>query len=222
MERHFDEELKTLKHEIIHMSDLVKESIHNSVNALNNRSGKEAEAVINFDDKIDFIELDIDEKCIDLIAKHQPMAYDLRFITTGMRINAELERIADLSVNIAQRVLEIVEQPALKNFNDIPKLSNHAHNMINEAIKAFVDGDIQLAKKVVIADNEADKLRNFIQEELINDYLAKDASTAKQAVSLLLIARHLERICDHATNIAEDVIYMVQGKVVKHHFEELS
>jgi phosphate transport system protein len=138
-----------------------------------------------------------------------------------MKINAELERIADLAVDIAQRVLELVDKPVLKPLIDIPKLSIIAQNMVGEAIDAFVKKDIALAKKVVLSDSEADRLRNLVQEELINDYMACDAKTADRAVPLLLIARHLERICDHTTNIAEDVIYMVEGKVVKHHTEEL-
>ncbi len=177
--------------------------------------------VIDADDKIDELELAIDEKCIDLIARHQPMAGDLRFIATGMKINAELERIADLAVDISQRVLELVDKPVLKPLIDIPKLSIIAQNMVRDAIDAFVKKDVELAKKVVFSDSEADKLRNLVQGELINDYMEKDPSTAPRAVPLLLIARHLERICDHATNIAEDVIYMVEAKVVKHHPEEL-
>jgi phosphate transport system protein len=149
------------------------------------------------------------------------MAKDLRLITTGMKINAELERIADLAVDIAQRTLELVDKPLLKPLIDIPKLTALAQNMIREAIESFVKGDIELAKKVVLSDPEADRLRNAIQEELINDYMVKDGSTAPRAVQLLLIARFLERICDHTTNIAENVIYMVQAEVVKHHPERL-
>jgi phosphate transport system protein len=149
------------------------------------------------------------------------MAGDLRFITTGMKINAELERIADLALDISQRVLELIDKPILKPLIDIPKLSVVAQNMVRDAIDAFVKKDVELAKRVVLSDDEADKLKNLVQEELINDYMAKDASTAPRAMPLLLIARHLERICDHATNIAEDVIYIVEGKIVKHHPEEL-
>lgn len=221
MERHFDEELKELHKDILKMASFAKEAIYNSVEALKNRDKIQAEEVINADNKIDELELAIDEKCIDLIARHQPMARDLRFITTGMKINAELERIADLAVDIAQRVLELIDKPLLKPLIDIPKLSTIAQNMVEDTIDSFVRQDVLLAKKVVLSDEEADNLRNLVQEELINDYMAKDVSAASRAVPLLLIARHLERICDHATNIAEDVIYMVEGKVVKHHPEEL-
>jgi phosphate transport system protein len=222
MERHFDEELKDLHKDILKMAIMAQQAIHKSIEALTNRNKLQAQEVIDSDVEIDELELIIDEKCIDLIARHQPLAGDLRFIATGMKVNAELERIADLAVDISQRVLELVDKPILKPLIDIPKLSTVAQNMIRDAIDAFVKKDIELAKKVVLSDAEADRLRNLVQEELINDYMARDASTAPRAVPLLLIARHLERICDHTTNIAEDVIYMVQGKVVKHHPEELS
>lgn len=221
MERHFDEGLKELHKEILRMGVIAQEAIFKSTEALKNRDKIQAKEVINTDSKIDGLELFIDEKCIDLIARHQPMAGDLRFITTGMKINAELERIADLAVDISQRVLELVDKPLLKPLIDIPKLSIIAQNMVRDSIDAFINRDATLAKNVVLSDPEADKLRNLVQEELINDYMAKDAKTADRAVPLLLIVRHLERICDHATNIAEDVIYMVEGKVVRHHPEEL-
>jgi len=221
MERHFDEELKELRKDILKMAVFAQEAIYKSIEALKNRDKAQAEEVINTDNRIDELELVIDERCIDLIARHQPLASDLRFITTGMKINAELERIADLAVDIAQRVLELVDKPLLKPLIDIPKLSTIAQNMVRDAIDSFVKKDVALAKKVVLSDEEADRLRNLVQEELINDYMARDPKTADRAVPLLLIARHLERICDHTTNIAEDVIYMVEAKVVKHHPEEL-
>jgi phosphate transport system protein len=221
MERHLDEELKELHKEILKMGVLAQEAIYKSIEALRNRDKRQAQEVINADNMIDELELAIDEHCIDLIARYQPMAGDLRFITTGMKVNAELERIADLAVDISQRVLELADKPLLKPLIDIPKLSDVAQNMIRDAIDSFVKRDVDLAGKVVLSDSQADDLRNRVQEELINDYLARDASTASRAVPLLLIARHLERICDHATNIAEDVVYMVKAKVVKHHPEEL-
>ncbi|MEW6009389.1 MAG: phosphate signaling complex protein PhoU [Candidatus Omnitrophota bacterium] len=221
MERHLDEELKELHKEILAMAAMAQEAIFKSIEALKNRDKAQAQGTINADTKIDELELAIDERCIDLIARYQPMAGDLRFITTGMKINAELERIADLAVDICQRVLELVDKPLLKPLIDIPKLSTIAQNMVRDSIDSFVKKDLELAKKVVLSDNEADKLRNQVQDELINDYMARDVKTADRAVPLLLIARHLERICDHATNIAEDVIYMVQAKVVKHHPEKL-
>jgi len=221
MERHFDLELADLKKSIVAMGTLAQEAIHKSIEALKTREQGLAKSVIDDDVNIDRLELRIDEKCIDLMARYQPMAKDLRLIATGMKINAELERIADLAVDIAQRTLELVDKPLLKPLIDIPKLTAVAQNMIKMAIESFVKGDIELAKRVVLSDPEADRLRNAIQEELINDYMVKDGATAPRAVQLLLIARFLERICDHTTNIAENVIYMVQAEVVKHHPERL-
>ncbi len=221
MERHVDQELEELNKDILRMGALAEEAIYKSIEALKNRDKGMAKNVIDNDSNIDKLELAVDEKCIDLIARYQPMAKDLRFITTGMKINAELERIADIAVDIAQRTLEITDKPLLKPLIDIPKLAAVAQNMVKMSIDSFVKGDIALAKKVMLSDSEADQLRNTIQKELIEDYMVKDGTTAPRAVQLLLIARFLERICDHTTNIAEDVIYMVQAEVVRHHPEKL-
>ncbi len=222
MERHLDEELKELHKDILKMGVLAQEAIFKSTEALKNRDKQQANEVIDADDKIDELELEVDEKCIDLIARYQPLASDLRFITTGMKINSELERIADLAVDIAQRVIEIADKPLLKPLIDIPKLSAIAQDMVRQAIDAFINKNVELAREVVLSDAEADKLRNLVQQELINDYMLKDSKTADRAVPLLLISRHLERICDHTTNIAEDIIYMVEAKVVKHRPEKLN
>lgn len=221
MERHFDEALKDLNKDILRMGSFAEEAIFKSVEALKNRDREMAKKVIEDDNKIDELELAIDEKCIDLIARYQPMAKDLRFITTGMKLNAELERISDIAVDIAQRALEIVDKPILKPLVDLPRLAAIAQNMVRTAIDSFIKSDIEIAKNVILSDPEADKLRNLIQEELIEDYMVKDGSTSPRAVQLLLITRFLERICDHATNIAEDVIYMVNAESVRHHLEKL-
>ncbi len=221
MKRHFDEDLKKLNTDILKMSILTEEAIFKSIEALKNRDKTLAQSVIDADHNIDELELSVEETAIDLLALRQPIARDLRFITTGMKINAELERIADLAVNIAQRAMELIEKPLLKPLIDIPKLTDIARRMVKDVIDAFVNNDEHLAKKVILSDSEADNLRNLIQEELISDYMSKDAATASRAVPLLLIARHLERICDHATNIAEDVVYMINAVVVKHHYEKL-
>lgn len=221
MKIHFDEELRDLKQDVLKMGIDAQEAIYKSIESLKNRNRELAMSVIENDTKIDNLELVIDEKCVDLIALHQPLAKDLRFITVGMKLNSELERIADIAVDIAQRVLEIVDKPLLKPLVDIPKLTVVAQNMVKMAVDSFVNEDVELARKAILSDAEADGLRDVITKELIEDYMAKDASTAPRAVQLLLIARFLERICDHATNIAEDVIYMVQAEVVKHHPEKL-
>ncbi|MCK9572010.1 MAG: phosphate signaling complex protein PhoU [Candidatus Omnitrophica bacterium] len=221
MNRHFDEELDGLNSDILKMGFFAQEAIHKSVEALKNRDRALAESVISSDVLVDELELAIDEKCLDLIARHQPVADDLRFITTGMKLNAELERIADIALDISQRVLELADKPLLKPLVDIPLLTTLSKSMVKMAIDAFVNKDIEAAKKVLLSDSQADSLRNRIQKELVEEYMIKDISTIPRAIQLLLIARFLERICDHTTNIAEDVIYMVQAKVVRHHPEKL-
>ncbi len=220
MQRHFDEELKELHKEILKMGVMTQEAIFKSIESLKNRDASQARQVIIDDGKIDDIENEIDEKCIDLIARYQPMAGDLRFIATAMKINSDLERIADLAVDICQRAQELIEKPVLKPLVDIPKLAQISQQMVKESIDAFVNRDPGLARQVIKTDPQADTLRNLVSDELINEYMARDPKTADRAVPLLLIARYLERICDHTTNIAEDVIYMVEGRVVKHHPEE--
>jgi len=221
MERYLDKELAELNKETLHMASLTEEAIVKSNEALKELSVEKARQVIEEDTKINEMELRIDEKCLDLIALHQPMAIDLRFITMTMKIGTDLERIADLAVDICQRVLELADKPQLKPLIDIPKLARLAQGMVKDAIDSFVNKDVKLAKEVILRDDRADFLRNLVQTELICDYMLKDSSTITRGVALILVARHLERICDHATNIAEDVIYMVEAKVVKHRPENL-
>jgi phosphate transport system protein len=221
MQRHFDEELKRLNNELLKMAALTEEAIHKSTEALRAHSKDMAQSVIDNDKKIDSLELVIEERAIALLALQQPMARDLRFITTGMKINAELERIADLAVNICQRVVEIADNPPLKPLVDIPKLSAIARRMVKHAIDAFVQRDENLARGVIALDPEADAIRNTLYREIINDYIVKDGACAPRAIPLILISRHLERICDHATYISEDVIYMVKAKTVKHRTKNL-
>lgn len=221
MERHLDEELEKLKANLLKMAALTEDAIHRSIEALKNRDKDMAQKVIEADQEIDEYENTVEEQTIEILALFQPMAKDLRFITTGMRLSTELERIADLSVNICQRVLDTADQPLLKPLVDIPKLAENARKMVRGSIDAFVKGDDEIAKNVIIADQKSNELRTAISKELIDDYMVKDGSTAPRAIALLLITRDLERISDHATNIAEDVIYMIRAKVVKHHLDEL-
>ncbi|MDP8264173.1 MAG: phosphate signaling complex protein PhoU [Candidatus Aceula lacicola] len=221
MKRYLDDELKQLNINILKMAAMVEEAIHRSVEALRKQDKKEALSVIKNDQKIDDMEVAIEEEVIDLFALFQPLACDLRFITTGMHINTELERIADLTVNISQRVLDLADQPLVKPVNDIDKLANQAKVMVKNSIDSFVNRDQELAKEVIFSDKESNRLRTSIIRELIDDYMMKDSSSIPKAVPLLLVARDLERICDHAASIAEDVIYMIQAKVIKHHRELL-
>ena len=221
MSKHFEDELQDRHSDILKMGTMAEEAIARSIAALRDQDRQLAQSVIDQDSRTDALELIIDDKCLDMIACHQPMAKDLRFLATAMKLNGELERIADLAVDIAQRVLELADKPLLKPLVDIPRLEALAQTMVKTAIDSFIKQDSALARNVILMDSEADRLKRLIQNELINDYIVKDGTTASRAVPLLLVARHLERICDHATYIAEDVIYMVKGEVVKHHPERL-
>lgn len=221
MERHFDEEMKILNTDLLKMAALTEEAIYKSIEALKSGDRALAQKIIDADTIIDELELVIEERAIALLALRQPLAVDLRFITTAMKVNAEIERIADLAVDICQRALEISGEPLLKPLVDIPQLSEVARKMVKGAIDSFVNRDEELAKKVIFSDSEADELRDKIQDELMKDFLLRDSATAPRAVPLLLVARHLERICDHASYIAQDVIYMVKAEVVRHHPEKL-
>ncbi len=221
MERHLDEEMEIVKNDLLKMGIMVEEAIQNSIEALKKQDARLASKVISDDERIDEMDNQIEEKIIDLLALFQPFAGDLRFLTTAMHINSELERIADLTVNISQRVLELSEQPMLKPLIDIPKLAARAKHMVRESIDSFIKHDEKQALDVILSDKESNQLRTMVIQELIYDYMVKDASTVTRAVPLLLLTRDLERICDHATAIAEDVIYMVQAKMVKHHRADL-
>jgi len=221
MERHLDEELEKLNTDLLKMAILTEEAIHKSIEALKNQDKAMAQVIIHDDENIDEMEIVIEEHAMELLALFQPMAKDLRFITTGMRVNSELESIADLTVNICQRVLQISDQPLLKPLVDIPKLAENAKWMVKNTIDAFIKRDQELAKEVILSDAKSNELRTHIVNKLINEYMTKDGSTAPRAIALLLVARDLERISDHAASIAEDVIYMVQAKVIRHHRERL-
>lgn len=222
MIRHFTDDLQELNAFLITMSNLTEEAIDLSIRALSELNVDLAQEVIANDTRIDEMEIEIEDKAIDILALHQPLAKDLRFVTTAIHINSNLERIADLAVNVSQRVLELAAfKPLLKPLIDIPQLSELARLMMRRSIDAFVNHDGSLAREVIAMDSEADTLRNRIQNELTYEFMVIDGKTAPRAIPLLLIARHLERICDQATNIAESVIYLEQAIVVKHHPEKL-
>lgn len=221
MTRHFDDDLSIFNNHILRIAAYAEKAIGQSIEALQKQDKVLARKVIEQDKEIDEMENKIEVEGIDLLARYQPVAVDLRRITNGLKINSELERIADMAVNVCYKVIDISDQPLLKPLVDIPKLADIAQKMLKGAIDAFVNRDAKLAEQVILSDESADKLRNQVMTELVNDYMVKDGKTAPRAVPLLLIARDLERICDHATNIAEDVIYMTKAKMVKHHPEEL-
>ncbi len=218
-ERPFDEELKDLKEKLLEMASRAEEQIGLAVRGLKDRKEAMACEVLENEEAINRLDIEIDDRAMRLLALRQPMATDLRFITSAMKIGSDLERIGDLAVNIAQRTLDLLKQPQLKPLIDIPRMASLAQGMVRDALNAFVNGDAVLAKNVCQRDDQVDELNNQIFRELLT-FMMADASTIPRAVDLILVGRHLERIADHATNIGEDVIYMVQGKTIKHHVEE--
>lgn len=214
-QRIFDQELEELKDMILNMGSKVQSLIEKSIEALKCLDADLAQKVILEDESIDQLELEIDEKCIQLIALRQPEASDLRFLTTGMRISTDLERIGDMAEDIAHRTIELTGHPLLKPLVDIPKMAKLAQESLGLVLKAFVDKNPEIAKPVWDKEREVDKLRDLIHDELV-EIMNKDAKTVSRAIPLLLISRHLERISDHITNISEDILYMVEGKVIKH------
>lgn len=215
MKREFDEELKVLKEKLLRMASLAEESITLAVNSLKERKEELAQKVFKGEEAINILDIEIDKLSLRLLALRQPMAVDLRFITSAMRITSELERIGDQSVNIAQRALELLKFPLLKPLIDIPRMASLAQNMVIDSLNAFVNRDEKLARDVCQRDDEVDDLNDQIFRELLT-YMMQDPSTINRAVDLILVGRHLERIADHATNISEDVIYYVKGKTIKH------
>lgn len=219
MERLFDEELKNLKEKLLRMAALVEESIELSIEGLKEQKEEPALEVLKLEEDVNLLDVEIDETCLRLLALRQPMAGDLRFITSAMKIGTELERMGDLAVNIAQRALELNKMPLLKPLIDIPRMAVLARAMVTDSINAFINRDESLARDICKRDDEVDALNDQIFRELLT-YMIEDPVTIKRAVGLLLVGRHLERIADHATNIGEDVIYLVKGKTIKHHIDK--
>ncbi len=217
MYRHFHEELDTLKQTLLAMGGLVEDQIRSVMSALLQGDDTLAQEVIERDQEVNAYDVEVDETCVNLLALHQPAASDLRFITTTMKIVTDLERIGDQAVNIAQRVLELNREPQLKPYIDLPRMAERAQRMVKESLDAFVRRDTQSARRVRAEDAEVDALREQIFRELLT-YMMEDPRTIPRAIRLILISRFLERIGDHATNIAEMVVYMVEGKMIRHTF----
>ena len=211
----FDEELSALKEQVLKLCGMVEFAIRDSVRSLVERQSELAKEVIRRDHLINALEVSIDEECVRLIALRQPMARDLRFITTAMKITTDLERMGDLAVNIAERAIELNEEPQLKPFVNIPKIAEIAEWMVRGAIDAFVRGCSTLPYEVINRDDEVDELtvKNFT--ELVS-FMIRDPKIIPLAVKRTYVAKYLERIADHATNIAETVIYMCKGKIIRH------
>ncbi len=198
------------------MSSLVEKALSSSVKALIDRDEAMARNVISDDNEINMLEIAIDDLCLRFLALHQPQAGDLRFITAGMRINNELERMGDLAVNIAQRSLDLLNAPPVNPPADIPKMAKASQSMLKDSINAFVNNDPQLAQNVCTRDDIVDKLNSQIFHDLLR-IMTQDQKAIERSVDFILVAKNLERIADLATNVCEDVIYMVNGKVIKHH-----
>jgi phosphate transport system protein len=215
MQRHFHEELEALKQTLLAMGGLVEDQIRRVMAALMERDSAVAQEVIDRDRQVNAYDVEVDEKCVELLALHQPTAGDLRFITTAMKIVTDLERIGDQAVNIAQRALELNREPQLKPYIDLPRMAELSQRMVKESLDAFVARDTALARQVCAEDSEVDALKEQIFRELLT-FMMEDARTIPRAIRLILISRFLERVADHATNIAEMVIYMVDSKMVRH------
>jgi phosphate transport system protein len=213
--RVFDEELRELKESMLFEGELVQKAVKNAVTALLTRDSDLARKVIEDDDIINTKEVEIDEFCLKLLALRQPAARDLRFIATAIKINYDLERMGDMAVNLCERVLELNLEPQLKPYIDLPKMAEIAQAMVKDSLDAFVKEDPQLAWKVTQDDEKVDQFNEQIFRELLT-YMSEDLRTISRATRLLFISKYLERLSDHAVNIAELVIFLVQGKIIRH------
>ena len=213
---HFQKELETLKENLLLMATLVEEAIRNAVQSLVQRDSGLAQKTFDGEDRINRLEITIDDMCLKLLALRQPMAVDLRFVTSAMKIVTDLERMGDQAVNIAERAVSLDEESQLKPYIDIPKMAEIAQTMVKDVLDAFVNGDSKLARSVCERDDVVDGLNDQVFRELLT-FMIEDPKTITRAVHLMIVSRCLERIADHATNIAEDVIFMVDARVIKHH-----
>jgi phosphate transport system protein len=214
-DRHFEGELQTLQQLLLRMGGLVEQQIARAIEALVERDSALAREVITRDREVNQLDILVDEECLKLIALHQPAASDLRLVTTAMKIDTDIERIGDMAVNICQRVLELNEEPILKPYIDIPRMAKEAQGMVRNSLDAFVQRNTDWASDVIDRDDVVDALAHQVYRELLS-YMAEDPRTISRATRILLISKYLERIADHATNIAEMVVFMVDGRMIRH------
>jgi phosphate transport system protein len=220
MQRHFVKELEGLKTSLIKMASLVEESIGLSIRALLNQDPKLAKQVIDGDGRINSLELEIDNAIVDLLALQQPVAIDLRLILAAAKINNDLERIGDHAVNIAESALAVCETRPEEPLLDIPKMAEMTQKMLRDALDSFIHNDPRLGKEVLVADDIVDELNRRLGRDVI-ELMRKDSSLIDGGLQLVRVSRNLERVADLATNIAEEVIFIAEARVVKHHaFEE--
>ena len=215
IDEHFEKELQNLREQLLKMSNLVRENVKNSVKSLVDRKSDLAKKVIDFDHAINRMEVEIHELCIRILALRQPTAKDLRFITTGMKIVTDMERIGDLAVNIAERAIELNKEPQLKPYVDIPRMVETSTRMLEQSIESFIKEDPELGFKVCKDDQLVDDLNIQIFRELLT-FMIEDPNTIGRAIRISFVSKYLERIADHSTNIAEMAVYMVKGKDIRH------
>jgi phosphate transport system protein len=215
MQRHFDRDIEHLKDLLLRMGAMVEDAINLSIRALLERDTSIAQQVIVNDRQVDQMELEIDDHTVELIAKMQPAAVDLRFVATAMKITPELERIADLAQDVCERAIELNREPQLKPLIDIPRLARMAQEMVRHSLDAFVRGDAVLAREVIARDDEVDILTEQSFRELLT-YMLEDSRNISRAIRLTFVGKYFERMADGATNICEMVVFLVEGKVIKH------
>ncbi len=213
---HFREELDALQGRLLEMGGLAEERVRAAVQGLVTREPSLFEKVLLGDEPINQLHIEVDNRCFRLLALHQPMATDLRAIVAAVKINTDLERVGDLAVNIAEAGTRYISHPPVKKLIDIPRMGDIAQSMLRDALDAFVKRDTRLAHQVLNEDDQLDSLKTQVFRDLLT-YMLKDQGTVEPSLDLILVSRHLERIGDHATNIAEDVIFMVSALDVRHH-----
>jgi len=214
-ERRLDKELDSLKNKLLRMAAFAETMIDKTISELVERDDQIGTQVPEYEEEINRLQIDIDEEAIMILATQQPVAGDLRFIITASKINSELERIGDLTINIRENVRTLLEEPPLKPLIDIPRMAELARQMVRDSLDSLVKEDVLLAQSVISADDQVDGLKSQVVRELVT-YMISDPRAIERALALILVSRHLERIADHATNIAQDVIYLVQGRDVRH------
>jgi phosphate transport system protein len=219
--RHFQEDLDALKERLLAMGGLAEERVRESVRGLMDRDHAAIDGVLSGDEPINDLHMEVDDRCFKLLALHQPMAADLRVIVAAVKINTDLERVGDLAVNIAEAGKRYLQHPPVKPLIDIPRMGELAQKMLRDSLDAFVRRDMVLAEAVLAADDTLDGLKTQIFRELLT-YMLQAPDTIEPSLDLILISRHLERIGDHATNVAEDVIFILSARDVRHHGADLS
>lgn len=215
MQRHLDEELARINEQILRMGGLVEQQIQEAMQALVERDSEMARRIIANDKVINALDVEIDENCIRVLALQQPTAGDLRFVTTAMKLSTELERMSDLAENIAERAIELNEEPQIKPYLDLPRMAHWTQRMVRESLDAFVRRDAALARKVCADDDFVDDLTEQLFRELLS-FMIENPNTIARAIRLTFIGKYIERIADHATNMAELVVYMVDGTIIRH------